>query len=123
MAKLQEKWHPVTTELDAGGAAAVLHKDLRRHRVRLSLVNYRLYGQACGAFLDLVNTGRLKYADDEVLNAAADAARQTMMGDTLWKWNRRDVESDISPLVAVTLAAHAVMSRGKTKKKTKGAVL
>jgi hypothetical protein len=119
LATLQGMHNPVTTVIDAGGAAGVLIKDLRRERVKLTQLQYRAYGQACGAFLDLVNQGKLTHSGQTELDRAADAARQSMMGDTLWKWSRKDVEADISPLVAVTLAVHGVLSRNKSSDKRK----
>ena len=119
LSTLQGMHNPVTTVIDAGGAAGVLIKDLRRERVKLTQLQYRAYGQACGAFLDLVNQGKLTHSGQTELDRAADAARQSMMGDTLWKWSRKDVEADISPLVAVTLAVHGVLSRNKSSDKRK----
>lgn len=117
LATLQGLHHPVTTVIDAGGAAAVLLKDLRRAKVKLTQIQARAYGQACGAFYDSVAQGKLRHPGQDKMNRAVDAARQTMMGETLWKWSRKDVEADISPLVAVTLAVHGVNSRNKVSSK------
>lgn len=107
---LQERWGMDPVVVDAGGAAGSLLPDLKREGVRVREVSPREYGQACGTLFDLItdpdgsgvaHQGREAQA---ALAAAVEAARKKAMGDTLWKWNRRNAVSDISPLVAVTLA-------------------
>jgi hypothetical protein len=46
----------------------------------------------------------LRYVPRPALDAAVAGARQRTLGDA-WAWSRRAVSVDISPLVAVTLAA------------------
>lgn len=107
---LQDRWGTDPVVVDAGGAAGSLLPDLKREGVRVREVSPREYGQACGTLFDLItdpdgsgvaHQGREAQA---ALAAAVEAAQKKAMGDTLWKWNRRNAVSDISPLVAVTLA-------------------
>jgi phage terminase large subunit-like protein len=110
LAELVERWAPAAVALDPSGPVGSLLPALREtgHAVLgdgLTLVSAREMGQACGAFHDDVVEGRLRHLDQPLLNAALGAARKRPLGDA-WAWHRRDL-TDISPLVAVTLARHA----------------
>lgn len=112
---LVEKWKPVAVVVDEGSAAGALVPELKRERVRFSALNMRQYGLACAAVFDAVEQGRLVHADQADLNAAVDAAQKKPMGDSLWKWNRRTVVEDISPLVAVTHAWHGLLLKTRRR--------
>lgn len=113
---LAAKLKPVAIVLDGGGAAAVLIPELRERRVRTIQATARQYGQSCGAFFDLAMQGALVHIGQTELDTAVDAARRAPMGDTLWKWSRKDTLSDISPLCAATLAVHGLNQRGRTRR-------
>jgi hypothetical protein len=49
--------------------------------------------------------GRLRHIDQTPLTAAVQGARKRPLLDA-WAWNRKDATTDITPLVAVTLAMH-----------------
>lgn len=115
---LAGKLKPVAIALDGGGAAAVLIPELREHRIRTVQATARQYGQACGAFFDLAMQGALVHIGQAELDAAVEASRRAPMGETLWKWSRKDSLSDISPLCAVTLAVHGLNLRGRRRRKT-----
>lgn len=87
----------------AGSPAASLVPDLESAGVQVELVAGGEYVQACGQFYDAVIGSQVRHLDDVPLNTAVAAARQKSAGDA-WKW-ARDGFADISPLVAVTLAA------------------
>ncbi len=59
--------------------------------------------QACGAFYDDVMNGRVRHLKQGPLELAASAARKRELLDT-WAWGRKQSGSDITPLVACTLA-------------------
>jgi len=94
---------PVAVVVDPGGPAAPLIDDLRAAGVDVSEVTGRAVTQGCGGMLEDINEGRVTHLGQEPLDAAVAAARRRTVGDA-WAWARRDTSSDISPLVAVTLA-------------------
>ena len=99
------------------GAVTALADDFKRHRVRVVLVGDREYAGACGAFYDLVKQCNVAHSSQPELNAAVDAAKKKMQGDSLWKLVRQNTVSDISPLVAAILA---VAGERKRKPKSDG---
>jgi hypothetical protein len=69
-------------------------------------VNASEMARACGALYDAVmDTKSLRHLGQPDLDAALAGARKRDLGDA-WAWHRKDSTVDISPLVAVTLAAH-----------------
>lgn len=89
--------------LDPSAPAGSLIPALRQAGVDIVEVSGREMSQACGAFYDLANDRRLRHFNQRELNVALAAARKRTLGDA-WAWHRKDL-TDISPLVAVTLAA------------------
>ena len=117
---LAEKWRPVAVVVDEGSGAGALVPELRREGVRTTALNMRQYGLACAALFDAICQGRVVHPGQADLNAAVDAAQKKDMGDSLWKWNRKTVVEDISPLVAVTHAWHGLAL--KSRRVSDGAV-
>ena len=69
------------------------------------------YGQACALFKNAVDDGQLLHKSQTGLTAALEAGRKRPLGEAgLWGWHRRDT-TDITPLVASTLAVFG-FSRG-----------
>ncbi len=58
---------------------------------------------ACGQFFDLVMGQRLKHTDQPQVNVALSVARKRPLAGG-WAWNRKSATSDITPIVAETLA-------------------
>jgi hypothetical protein len=106
LADLQSRHNPYTVVLDPGSSAGSLIPDLERLDVRVSLVSMREYGQACGALYDGVVAEQVHHISQPPLDAAILAAKRRTLGDA-WAWDRKD-GTDISPLVAVTLAKHGL---------------
>jgi hypothetical protein len=59
---------------------------------------------SCAGIFDLVQDGLLHHESYDDLDRAVVAAVKRTVGDR-WAWGRRQSESDISPLEAVTFAA------------------
>lgn len=94
--------------VDQYSPALSLVPDLEAAGVEVTIGRTRDMVQACGAFLDAVNDGSLTHFDQPSLNAAVAGARKRAIGaDGGFGWDRRG-DADISPLVAVTLAAHGL---------------
>jgi len=103
LAELQRRWHPRVIVVDSGGPAGALVPDLRAAGVEFHEVTVRELVQGCGRFLNLVKEAGLRHRDEGALNAAVKAARKRTVGDA-WAWARRNVETDMSPLYAVTFS-------------------
>ncbi len=58
---------------------------------------------ACAFFLRLAQEGRFRHRGETELTVALDGAGQRQLGDG-WAWSRRNSGTDITPLVAMTLA-------------------
>ena len=58
---------------------------------------------ACAKFYDCVMDKSLRHMDQPQLNVALSVARKRPLYGG-WAWNRKDATSDITPIVAVTLA-------------------
>lgn len=58
---------------------------------------------ACAKFFDAVWDRGLRHTDQPQVNVALSVARKRPLGSG-WAWNRKDGASDITPVVAVTLA-------------------
>lgn len=65
---------------------------------------------ACGQLADEMRREVLVHLDQVPLTAAVNGARTRPLGDA-WAWHRRSAQIDISPLVAITLARYALLSR------------
>lgn len=107
MEEMQSKWKPASIVLDAVGPAGSLLNSFAIAGVDIEVVSMREYGQACGSFKELVLNDEIRHKEQPGLTAALESARKRPLGDSgSWGWNRRD-ETDISPLVASTLAVYA----------------
>lgn len=71
--------------------------------VTLAAAEGRDMAIACAKFFDAVMDGSLRHADQPQVNVALSVARKRPLGGG-WAWNRKDEESDITPIVAETLA-------------------
>lgn len=112
--ELRDKWQPVAIVVDQGSPAAALIPDLQAERIRFMQTNASDMAQACGAFYDRVQNGKALHADQPALNAALAAASKRPVRDA-WAWKRANPNADITPLVAVTLAAHGLTTKRKPR--------
>lgn len=104
---LVSSWNPTSVTLDAIGPAGLLLPAFAERGVAVDVVSMTQYGQACGAFKAAVDEGRMVHEGQPGLRAALEAARKRPLGESgLWGWHRRDT-TDITPLVASTLATFA----------------
>lgn len=71
--------------------------------VTLAAAEGRDMAIACAKFYDGVVDGSVKHLDQPQLNVALSVARKRPLRGG-WAWNRKDPESDITPVVATTLA-------------------
>jgi hypothetical protein len=94
--------------LDRGNPASSLVPALEREQVEVRLIPGPEFARACGDFYDAARFRRLSHRGDYRLADAVLAATKRSMGES-WVWKRRG-PSDISPLVAATLARWGVVA-------------
>lgn len=99
------RWSQQPVRIDKGSAAASLIPTLVEAGVAVQTIGTSEHAQACGGFFDAVLAGRVRHIDQSPLTAAVHGARKRPLLDA-WAWNRKDLTTDITPLVAVTLAMH-----------------
>jgi phage terminase large subunit-like protein len=104
--------------IDAASPAASLIADFDAARVRVTTTGPRDMAQACGWFYDGVMEGRLVHTDQPQMNAALGAARKRPLAGA-WGWNRANSASDITPVVAATLALFGARA-GDVKRPNRG---
>lgn len=105
--QLNERWNPAAWVLDPAGPAGSLIPDLQKKGIDPVLVNGREMAQACGAIYDDWCNDNFVHLDQVELNTAVSGAKWRPLGDAR-AWHRKDSATDISPLVAVTLARHGI---------------
>ena len=94
--------------LDRGNPASSLLPTLEREHVDVRLIPGTEFARACGDFYDAVRHQRLAHRGDYRLADAVLGATKRAYGEA-WVWKRRG-PSDISPLVAATLARWGVVT-------------
>lgn len=103
--ELTEKWStPVV--IAENSPAWSLKADLETAGVELLTVSTAELAQACGRFYDAVIEERIHHLGQPELTRALAGAEKRFSGDA-WLWSRKTSTTDISPLVAVTLALWA----------------
>lgn len=97
--------HQSRVAADPTAAAGAFIRELADRKVTVVEVGGREFVQACGSFFDRVMNHQIKVRPvrNELDSAVAGAVRRNV-GDA-WAWGRRNSDIDISPLVAVTIAA------------------
>lgn len=86
--------------------------------VEVVLCEGRDVGAWCGRFYDAIcanGTAPLWHITQPALDYAAQIAQTRPLGDSAWGWDRKSSESDISPLVALTMA-YGLATGGATEK-------
>ena len=100
--------------VDPGGPAGPFVAPLAERGVETRTVAARWVAHACSQFYDTATTGRLRHLDQTSLNVAMSGASRRSYGD-LWLWARKDLATDVCPLVAATLALGGVYDRAKVE--------
>lgn len=103
--ELRERHKPSTILCNPSGPSGGLLPDCTRAGLEITEVKGPDYTQACQAAYDDIAEHRWCHIDQASLTAAVTGAAKRTQGDA-WVFDRRGV-LDISPLVAVTLAAWA----------------
>lgn len=122
--RLAALWKPVAVAIGSTGTpAGSLIDDVvtagikapedkdKPHRGHLVVVRTNDYVEACGQMADAMTQGTAVHTDQTHLTAAVTGARSRRVGDA-WAIDRTASLTDASPLVAVTLARWALLTRG-----------
>lgn len=104
LADLVRRWNPSAVVLDVGAPVGALVPEMERLGLQLQKIAGREVAQSAVGLAGSINQAQLRHVDQADLNAAVAAARRRNVGD-LWAFGRRGSSVDISPLVAVQLAA------------------
>ncbi len=114
VADLVRSQNPCAVMVDPGGPAGHLIAPLKNAGVDVKPFTYRDYQQACTGFLTAATersedlpAGGLRHQDDERLNDALRDAKTRALGQG-WVWDQLATSTDLSPLIAVTLAMHGL---------------
>jgi phage terminase large subunit-like protein len=102
--------------IDGASPAASLIDELTKRKVRVSVTGARDMAAACANFYDGVMEDGLVHTDQPQVNYALGVARKRDL-ESGWAWSRKASDSDITPIVAQTLALWGAQST-KVKKPT-----
>lgn len=117
--------------IDGASPAASIVDDLKREGIKVTTTTSRDMAAACGQLYDGALEQWLRHTDQPQVNVALSVARKRPLGDA-WAWNRKDTDSDITPLVSVTLALWGAQSstvkrpgrrKGRTSESRRAVVL
>ena len=112
LGELVERHKPAAVVAIAGSAAESLIPKWKREGVRVRLIKFVDYVKACGVFFDWVSQGKIRHLGDDLLTVAIDGAKQSWRQDgASWYWSRKNSDVDITPLVALTVAAAGLEKR------------
>lgn len=89
--------------LDARGPAGMFMPEIEAKGVKVYDYSFVQVAQACGRLFDAVADGQIAVRRHPRLDAAVAGARRRESGDA-WMWSRKATSTDLSPLVALTLA-------------------
>jgi phage terminase large subunit-like protein len=113
--QLREQYEVIDVVIDGAGPANSLVPELEDEYVHVTVMNARDMAGACGAFYDAVEDLKLRHFGEPALELAVTGAEKRELGDA-WAWTRKasmgETRTDISPLVAVTMAHWAQIKFG-----------
>lgn len=109
--ELFDQWAPCAVVIDGHSAAASLITTIEEFGVPVVNTNATDMAKACGVFYDAVTEKNIHHRGAQPLTRAVTSAKKRDLVDA-WAWDRKDRSSDITQLVAVTLALHGVIEHG-----------
>lgn len=109
---LADKWSPCAVVIDEKSAAGALVDDIQSLGVEVTTTTASAMAAACQKFYGLVNEDGLRHGGSAELAASVCAGKPRDLLDS-WAWDRKDRNSDITQLVAVTLALHGLVVNGR----------
>jgi hypothetical protein len=101
--ELRDKHRPSAIAWDPKGPAGSLGPDAGKAGLVLTDVSLAETAAAAGALFDGCSAREVRHLGQPSLNAALASAGKRPVGEA-WTWSRKSSGTDISPLVAVTIA-------------------
>ncbi|WP_370625578.1 hypothetical protein [Corynebacterium sp. TAE3-ERU2] len=89
--------------IDVLSPAGSLIDPLEVEGITVSRIGSNILAMGCGQFYDAVMAHAMRHLDQTNLSLAVAAARKRKLGDS-WAWSRANIDADITPLVAATMA-------------------
>ena len=111
VAALVAEHEPAAVVVDGAGQSQSLIAPLERAGVEVTRTGPAEMAAACGGFHDAVLERTLTHLGQGSLDNAVEGSRQHVLGDA-WAWSRRSSSSNVSPLVAASLAHFGVVVHG-----------
>lgn len=114
--ELSDAWNPCAVVIDGHSAAASLITTIEAQGVEVVKSNATDLAKACGIFYDAVNAdvesdASLRHRGAGPLSRSVTSAKRRELSDA-WAWDRKDRDSDITQLMAVTLGVHGLITHG-----------
>lgn len=95
--------------VDGASPAAGFAQDLIDAEVPVVVTNGREYAASCARLYDSAYSGLLAHLGQPTLTTALSKASKRDIGaEGAWAWNRKKADSNITPLVAATIAIHGL---------------
>lgn len=113
--ELRDRWKPCAVVIDEKSEAGALIEDIAALGVTVEKTTATSMAAACVKFLSAVNEAQIRHRGAVDLQASVCAGKPRDLLDS-WAWDRKDRSSDITQLVAVTLALHGLMVHGRPLK-------
>ena len=103
--------------LDAFSPIRSIEPELRKRKVLVRVLSASELSQACGGLHDAVmRDGSVTHFAQEALDKSLDGAVKQKFGDGgAWKWNRKNLEVDLTPTMAATCAHFGAVKFGKRR--------
>lgn len=109
--ELIERWNPDSLVIQPNGPAASFIPEILGFldknwdvKTKLELPSSTEYAGACQYLFDRVYDHSISHIGQSNFHSAFAAVRKMELSEGGWKWNRKLVSADISPVVAMTLA-------------------
>jgi len=117
MIDLYEKWAPCAVVIHPSSPAGTLIPELEAAGIPVLKPNATEYAGACGRIYDAVYSSptQIRHLGQASLSIALAGAIKMDLGEGAWKWNRKMVTVDISPLVTITLAVWGLTVNGNKR--------
>jgi hypothetical protein len=103
LADLYRKHEVAEIVCDGYGPSAAMARKADEAGIKVRRLDSNEYGQACGAFVDMVGEETLRHLGQDEMLAAIRGAKARPLVDR-WAWSRTKSSVNIAPLVAATLA-------------------
>ena len=113
LSELVESWKPCATVIDGYSTAAALITEIEESGIAVEKTAAGDMARACNNFYAKVKEGTLRHQGSHELAMSVTAGKSRDLADS-WAWDRKDKSSDITQLVAVTLARHGLIVNGRT---------